>query len=64
MSFLATDALTANISLILGDKMPNIQLKQWLMLYSLSWKLFILLLSSFNDCMKYKNKIKMLRTCL
>ncbi len=28
MSFLATDALTSNVTLILGDQIPNINLKQ------------------------------------
>ena len=29
LSFLATDALTSNVTLILGDEIPNIQLAKW-----------------------------------
>jgi len=29
LSYLATDALTSNLALILGDQIPNIQIAKW-----------------------------------
>lgn len=35
MSYLATDALTSNLTLVLGDQIPNIQISKWVIVKDL-----------------------------